>query len=454
MHTLETLRPIAELVRARGGRALVVGGHVRDRLLGRPSKDLDVEVFGLGADALRALLGEFGAVSAFGRAFGVMRVAGLAADFALPRTVAGDAPDDFAAAARGRDLTINAIGLDPLTEELLDPLGGRADLAARVLRAADPARFAEDPLRGLRVVQLAARYGMTPDAELVALCRALDLAGLPGDRLRTEWDKLLLEAERPSLGLAVLRETDLLRFVPELAALVGVRQDPAWHPEGDVWVHTAMALDAAAALRRGEADDAALMYAVLCHDLGKPAATRERDGRIRAHDHSRIGVEETRCFLARLNAPHALVDRVAALVEHHLAPALLPAQEPTAKAYRRLARRLAAAGVSAALLERVARADRWGRTTPEARAHTFAAGDAFLAAVSAAGVAEAGPRDVVQGRHLLARGHAPGPAVGRILARCREIQDETGWTDPDAILARALAPPLAGESADGASGKG
>jgi tRNA nucleotidyltransferase (CCA-adding enzyme) len=437
MDAPEALRPIAEAIRARGGRAVVVGGYVRDRLLGSEAKDLDVEVLGLGADALREVLAGFGAVQTFGRAFAVMRVRSLAADFVLPRLPAGS-PPDFALAARGRDLTINAIGLDPLTGEILDPTGGRADIEARVLRAADATRFAEDPLRGLRVMQLAARLEMKPDAELVALCGGLDLTSLPGDRLRTEFDRLLLEAAHPSRGLALLEQTGMLRFFPELAALVGVAQDPEWHPEGDVWTHTLMALDAAAELRRGEADDAALLYAVLCHDFGKPAATREIDGRIRAPDHESAGVEATQRFLARLNAPNALLSRVAALVEHHLAPVLLPGQGAKPKAYRRLARKLADAGVSPALLERVARADQWGRTTPEARARRFSAGDAFLAAVADADIPDTGPRDVVLGRHLLARGHAPGPSLGRVLARCREIQDETGWTDADAILERAL----------------
>jgi tRNA nucleotidyltransferase (CCA-adding enzyme) len=190
MDAPEALRPIAEAIRARGGRAVVVGGYVRDRLLGSEAKDLDVEVLGLGADALREVLAGFGAVQTFGRAFAVMRVRSLAADFVLPRLPAGS-PPDFALAARGRDLTINAIGLDPLTGEILDPTGGRADIEARVLRAADATRFAEDPLRGLRVMQLAARLEMKPYAELVALCGGLDLTSLPGDRLRTEFDRLL-----------------------------------------------------------------------------------------------------------------------------------------------------------------------------------------------------------------------------------------------------------------------
>jgi len=442
---IETLRPIAEAIRRRGGRAIAVGGFVRDRLLrelGRPAdaaKDLDVEVFGLAATELAEVLRGFGEVRAYGRSFPVMRIARREIDFALPRGAHGPDPAiDFAAAARRRDLTIHAIGLDPLTDEILDPLGGRGDLAARVLRAADPGSFGSDPLRGLRVMQIAARFAMAPDAELVALCRALDLSELPGERLRVEFDKLLLRADRPSRGLEVLRVTNLVRFFPELAALVGVAQDPAWHPEGDVWVHTAMAVDAAAALRSGGPDDPALMYAVLGHDFGKPAATRERGGRMIAHGHEAEGVAAARRFLERLRAPNALTAQVLALVELHRAPAQLPRDRAQPKAYRRLVRRLDEARVGAALLERVARADHLGRTTPEARTGIFPDGDRFLAQIAQLAIPEEGPQDAVWGRHLLARGYPPGPEFKRILARCRDVQDETGWSDPDAILQRAL----------------
>ena len=400
---LDTVRPIAEAIRARGGRAIAVGGFVRDSLLGRPesdAKDLDVEVFGLTAPELESVLRGFGEVLAFGRSFLVMRVVGLEIDFSLARGA------DFAEAARRRDLTIHAIGLDPLSGEILDPLGGRADLAARVLRAADARYFGSDPLRGLRVMQIAARFAMEPDAELVALCAALDLSDLPGERLRVEFDKLLLGAQQPSRGLVVLRRTHLLRFFPELAA-----------PGGDVWAHTERALDAAARLRTGGAGDSPLMYAVLCRDFGAAAARR---------------------FLERLRAPNALIDQVCALVEHHRAPAQLQRDGADAAAYRRLARRLDEAGVSPVLLERVARADHLGRAAPESRARSFPVGERFLAAISEHDIRVGSTRDVVWGRHLLARGLEPGPEFARILARCREVQDETGWSDPEQILSRAL----------------
>ena len=470
---------IAEAVRDAGGRAVVVGGWVRDHLLGTGSKDLDIEVFGLGAERLEALLAGFGKVYTVGRAFGVFRVGGIDVDFSLPRRdskrgpghrgfdVAPDPSLDFAEAARRRDLTVNSIGIDPLTGEVLDPYEGRRDLERRVLRATDPAHFSEDPLRGLRVAQLAARLEMTSDAELVALCRKLDLSELSGERVFDELMKLLLRAAKPSIGLEVLEDTGQLRFFPELDALRGVPQDPEWHPEGDVWVHTLMVVDAAASLRGGAGsrksgperviaptmeaaspqgdatedagEDLELMLGALCHDLGKPATTERIDGRIRSHRHDVEGVAPTRALLERMRAPGALTDQVAALVEHHLAPALFIRNGATAKGYRRLARKLERAGVSIELLVKVARADHLGRTTDDAIAGRFDAGDAFLAAARACHVERTAPRDAVLGRHLIEHGMQPGRGFAPILERCREIQDETGWTDPERILGRALA---------------
>jgi tRNA nucleotidyltransferase (CCA-adding enzyme) len=441
---------IAQAVAAAGGRALVVGGYVRDRLRGEESKDVDVEVFGLALPALEAVLARFGDVIAVGRAFGVLQLKGHTIDFSLPRqdskVGAGHkgfeiafAPElEFAEAARRRDLTINSIGLDPLTDEILDPYDGRGDLARRVLRATDPTHFSEDPLRALRVAQFAARFEMAIDPGLADLCRALDLHELSAERVFEEWRKLLLKGVRPSLGLAFLRETDLLRFTPELATLVGVPQDPDWHPEGDCWLHNQLVVDEAARLRDGGPDDAALMFGALLHDVGKPPTTVTENGRVRSPGHDVRGVPLAQAFLERMRAPNDLVARVGALVEHHLAPALFVKQHSTAKAYRRLARKLGAAGASVELLVRVARADHLGRTTEEALARRFPAGDEFLAKARELTIERKPPADVVLGRHLIARGLKPGPEFGTILERCREIQDETGWTDAEQILRRAL----------------
>ncbi len=441
---------VARAVTAAGGRAVLVGGYVRDRLLGLDSKDYDVEIYGLAPEKVSDVLAAFGEIIEIGRAFGVLRIKGIDADFSLPRRdskrgkghrgfdIAFDPDLDFAEASRRRDLTVNSMGLDPLSGELLDPHGGRADLERGVLRATDAAHFAEDPLRGLRAAQFAARLEMEPDEELSDLCARLDLSELAQERIFDELDKLLMKARRPSLGFEFLRRTRLLRFFPELDALQGVPQDPKWHPEGDVWVHTMLVIDEAAALRSGDADDPALMYGALCHDFGKPDASIEEGGRVRTPRHDALGARIAREFLERLRAPGRLCDQVEALVAYHLAPALFVAQGTTARGYRRLARKLERAGVTMALLVKVARADHWGRTTEEARKRIFPAADAFLAEAEKASVKDAGPRDVVQGRHLKARGLEPGPHFRDILARCRDLQDSTGWTDVDKILDKVL----------------
>jgi tRNA nucleotidyltransferase (CCA-adding enzyme) len=450
---------VARAVAKGGGRALLVGGYVRDKLRGVVATDLDMEIYGLELAALERVLARFGEVIAIGRAFGVLQVKGLPIDFALPRldskTGAGhkgfevrcDPGLDFPTASRRRDLTINSMGLDPLTDELLDPHGGERDLALGVLRATDPVHFAEDPLRGLRVAQFAARFEMRPDDELRRVCAGLDLAELSPERVLEEWRKLLLKGVRPSLGTDLLHATGLLRFFPELAALVGVPQDPEWHPEGDCWVHNQLVIDEAARLRDGGRDDEALMFGALLHDVGKPITTSNETGRVRSPNHDVRGVALAAAFLERMRAPNELVARVGALVEHHLAPALFIKNGATAKGYRRLARKLGAAGVTAELLARVARADHFGRTTAEAVARAFPSGDEFLTRARELEISRDAPRDVVLGRHLIARGMSPGPEFGAILERCREIQDETGETDPEAILSRALVPAAPSEPA-------
>jgi tRNA nucleotidyltransferase (CCA-adding enzyme) len=443
---------VARQIRQAGGRALLVGGIVRDHLLGIDSKDYDLEVFGLSPERLEAVLKGFGEVIAIGRAFGVLRLKGLEADFSLPRRdsktgrghrgflVEVDPALDFREAARRRDLTVNSLGFDPLTGELLDPWGGLEDLRQGRLRATDPAHFAEDTLRGLRVAQFAARFPLRADAELEGLCRGLDLSDLPGERILEELKKLLVKGERPSLGFELLQRTDLLRFFPELAAMVGVEQDPVWHPEGTVWEHTLLVLDEAVAQKsENAAENLALMWGALLHDVGKPATTFRDGERVRSPGHEEAGVPLTEALLQRLRAPQALLAQVVALVRFHLAPAQFPAGGAKDKAYRRLARRLAEAGIDHHLLMRLARADHFGRTTPDALAREFPDGDAFLERMNLLGAGDEAVRDVVLGRHLIQRGWQPGPRFGPVLQACRDLQDETGWTDAEQILDRVLA---------------
>lgn len=449
-HDPEILR-MAASIRDAGGRALLVGGYARDLLLGLASKDLDFEVYGLPIESLETVLSTWGEVIAVGKAFGVLRVKGIDADFSIPRRdsktgrghrgflVELDPTLGFAEAARRRDVTINSMAIDPLTGELLDAHGGRDDLARRVLRATDAGRFAEDSLRALRVAQFRARFEMEPDAELRSICSGMDLSDLPGERMFEELRKLLLKARRPSVGLEFLRETGLLRFFPQIAAMVGVPQDKEWHPEGTVWEHTLLVVDEAAAARTGdEAEDLVVMLGALLHDVGKPLTTVEIGGRIRSPLHEERGLLPAREFLSRLHVSNQLVDQVSGLVLHHLAPICFFRGAASPRAYRRLARKLDAVGLNARVLWRLAQADHFGRTTPDALARQFPAGDEFLRRASELSVEVQANPDAVLGRHLVARGYKPSPWFGKALAACRDVADETGWTDPDQILDRVL----------------
>jgi len=227
-------------------------------------------------------------------------------------------------------------------------------------------------------------------------------------------------------------------------ALRGVPQDPVWHPEGDVFTHTLLTLDQAAKGCAAGSDAnpeerRILLWAALCHDFGKPKTTRRRRGRITSWGHDHAGAAIAARFLERWRAPRALTAAVEALTRRHLAPALFPRQGARRPAYRRLARELTGAGVRLKTLLALATYDQLGRTTEAARAGRFPEGERFRQAAEEAGVFEGPPTDAVLGRHVLARNIAPGPRVGRILDRCRKIQDASGEADPERILDRALA---------------
>ena len=295
----------------------------------------------------------------------------------------------------------------------------------------------------LRVARLVADLEAEPDDELIGLCRGLDLADVPVERLAGELDRMLHDLPEPWRAVEWLGRLGQLDVFPPLAALRGVPQDPEWHPEGDVFLHTGMVVDRAAQIARETSLEpeakAILLWSALCHDLGKPDTTETGDdGRIRSSAHDTVGERITRAWLTDLRLSARRVDAVATLVRHHLAPALYVKNGAKAKGYRRLARKLASGGVTPVDLERVARADHLGRTTPDALAGRFSEGASFLAAARDASV-ERGPRaDVVQAATLMQRGVEAGPRLGQLLARARELQDETGIRDEDALVETLL----------------
>jgi tRNA nucleotidyltransferase (CCA-adding enzyme) len=419
--------------------------------MGHPSKDIDLEVFGVAADALKTMLREIGTVNTVGESFTVYKVVGL--DVSLPRReskigrghkafeVTGDPSLSHEEAARRRDFTINAIAWDPLTDEYIDPFHGREDINRRILRAVDPRTFAEDSLRVLRAVQFAARFEFTMDPSSAELCRRIPLDDLPAERIWGEFEKLLLRARRPSIGFALALHLGVIeRLFPELDTLVGCPQEPEWHPEGDVWVHTLLVIDQA----RARIDDlpypqrVAVMLGAVCHDLGKPATTAFIDGRIRSLDHESEGVPPATALLNRLNI-HSLQGydvrrEVLGIVAHHLKPGMFAKAQPPVGdgAFRRLAQK-----VDLVLLARVAKADCEGR----GGGFDCSAMDWFLARARELGVEHAPPEPLVKGRHLLELGAIPGPAIGEVLRQVyeRQLDGSVASFEEALALARDLA---------------
>jgi tRNA nucleotidyltransferase (CCA-adding enzyme) len=441
------LRAMLDAVR-RVGRPRLVGGGVRDWLLGLTPKDFDIEVGGVDFDALQRALARFGATDVIGRSFGVIKVrsrtTGAEYDFSLPRreskTGAGHrgfavAPDpllnDAEAAAR-RDFTLNAIACDPFTGEIIDPHGGRRDLAARVLRHTSDA-FSEDPLRVLRAMQFAARFDLTLAPETAALCRSIahTYPELPLERVWGEWEKWATKSARPSRGLTVLEESGWLQHFPEIAALRGTPQEPEWHPEGDVFTHTQHCLDALVALPewQGYGRPPLLMFAVLAHDFGKPATTvrSEKDGvmRWRSPGHAAASGPLAETFLRRIGAPLALDSPVRLLVENHHAHDR--GNTPfTDSAVRRLANRLKPATIDE--LAVVMHADNNGRP-PGVFPETAARIVELLHRAALLEFEKRAPRPFVLGRHLLALGLPAGPDFKRILEAAFEAQLDGAFKD-------------------------
>jgi tRNA nucleotidyltransferase (CCA-adding enzyme) len=431
---------LAEAVRREGGRALLVGGCVRDELMGQTPKDWDVEIYGVAPARLRELLDAFGPVNVVGEAFTVYKL-GAHLDVSLPRRerktgrghraffIEGDPEMSFEEATARRDFTINAILQDPLTGEIIDPHNGRVDIDRGIIRAVSADTFSDDSLRVLRAVQFAARFEFRVEPETVVLCRAMDLSDLPSERVWGEMEKLLLRARRPSIGFGWLHALGILdQLFPEIKALIEVPQDPEWHPEGDVFVHTRLVVDRARELIDDlpYAKQVTVMLAALAHDFGKPATTEFIEGRLRSRGHEEAGVEPTLSFLDRLNI-HTLDGydvraQVVALVRDHLKPGeyFKKRAEVGDGAFRRLARKC-----ELDLLYRVAKADSLGRNAdwvPRERWYDAAAQEWFIEHARQLDVASQAPAPILLGRHLLEMGLEPGPRIGEITRAVYEMQ--------------------------------
>ena len=442
---LAMARRIARMAEKAGGRVYFVGGFVRDSVMGRESKDVDIEIHGMTADAVRGMLGEIGPWKEMGASFGVFALRGYTMDIALPRRGGGKGEDadidpfmGVEEAARRRDFTMNAMMRDALTGALIDRFGGQADIQNRVIRHVDEETFRRDPLRAIRAAQFAARLEFAIAPETMALCRTLDLDGLARERVMGEMEKALTRSRRPSRCFEALREMGQLEpWLKEVAALIGVKQRADCHPEGDAWTHTMLVVDEAAKLRDEAKNPAGLMLAacltvqgsrpgvfggealilplmaLLLHDVGKAVAMQEKDGVIHAYGHETAGVPLAEEFLQRLTGEKALCRYVLNMVELHMKPNMYAAQNSGQKAWNRLFDRSACPED----LLLLAKADHRGRINAAPYAETERTIRARLSAYE-----EMMARPHITGADLLARGIQPGEEMGRLLEEAHRLR--------------------------------
>ena len=431
MHLPKIIHIISQLLLKQNAQAILVGGAVRDYFLHLPIKDYDIEVYGLERiEELEKLLGEYGSVNLVGKSFGVLKFSyqGEEYDFSFPRLetkigdghrsfdVSCDGKLSFEEASRRRDFTINAMGYVVHSGVFLDPFNGQEDIKKSILRHIDDNSFIEDPLRVYRAIQFCARFEYKLAKSTQELCSKMVSEGmiqsLPKERIYTEWVKLLLKAPKPSIGFELMRTLDVLQYFPELKALINIPQSPLYHPEGDVWIHTMMSLDQMAKLKIGEKKrDLKLLFATLCHDLGKAKNTTiDASGKIRSIGHEYAGVKPTQSLLYRLTNERSFVESILPLVEHHLAPSQFYANSAKNKAIRRLSTK-----VTISELVVVAKADFLGRSTQEAQIGIYKAGEWLEEQAKALQVAYKPPTALILGRDLITLGLKPSEKFKEIL---------------------------------------
>lgn len=435
----ETVLEISKAIQKAGGRSLLVGGSVRDRVFDKISKDYDLEIYGLDEKTIEKVISPFGKVEKVGEFFGVLKVFldnGLDIDVAMPRTEqsTGAGHKDFTVkthkelgyeeACRRRDFTMNAMMADPLTGELVDPFNGFDDLLHRRLKVTDEETFKEDPLRVLRALQFVSRFNLTvePQSAEVLTKMAPELKNISKERILEEWKKLLLKGNKPSMGMRYGLSLGIYEQIhPELVALAGIEQNPDWHPEGDVWEHTLMTVDEAAKIvkqnKLNEEDSLTIMFAALCHDFGKVSTTSKNEkGKIVALGHEDAGVEPTKKFLKGFKGlENKIIDKVLKLVAEHMRPSLLYKQSQIGNvgegAIKKLGKDVAPATITELVM--VAKADKLGRGFEYEK---YEAGEWLLEKAESLKIEAKKPEDIIKGREFLEFYNCPGgPLIGRLI---------------------------------------
>ena len=433
-------RMIAEKVASEGGRAFYVGGLVRDHILGRENKDVDIEIHGITPEKLEEILETFGEVTKTGMSFGVFGLKKYEIDIAMPRKekAVGRGHRDFEIdvdpfigyekAALRRDFTMNAMMEDVLTGEILDFFGGREDMKKHLIRHVNDVTYQEDALRVLRAAQFAARFQFEIADETRELSRTMSLTDLAPERIFGELHKALLKAREPSIFFEEMRHMGHLSlWFPELEALIGVPQSPVHHPEGDVWTHTMMVLDAAAELRSGASYPEGFMMSALTHDFGKAVSTAAEGQKISAIGHEKTGVELTRQFLRRISNENKMERYVLNMVELHMKPNMLASDRAGQKSTSKMFDQSVCPGD----LLLLAKADHLGKGNAEDYSPT----EAFLQD-RLSYFEELMSRPFVQGRDLVEAGIQPGPDFSEALAYSHKMR--LAGVPKDEALAQTL----------------
>jgi len=448
MITLPTqLSKIMQSILNIGASPVIVGGYVRDALMDQESKDIDIEVFGIDKlDDLVAVLHPFGSLKEVGKSFGVLKLSceDYELDISLPRvekkigrkhtdfSVTTHAQLSFKEAARRRDFRMNAIGYDVKSATLLDPYNGIGDIKERKISHIDDKTFQEDSLRVLRALGFAARFSFEIDHMTKELCKKMvqegELSHLSKERIFEEIKKIFLKAKKPSIAFHIADELGINKeLFPEIDALKGVKQREEYHPEGDVFTHTLMALDVMSEFSsEDEKKKLILMFATLCHDFGKATTTKLIEGVYRAYGHEVAGVEIAENFLRRMTDDKSLIEAVLPLVRYHGEPGKFYKENVSEAAIRRLANR-----VNISLLVEVSRADSLGRTTKDALEGKFPAKEWLLQRADELDVKQSAPKAILLGRHLLEEGLKPSSEFKKILDSAFEEQLEGKITTLD-----------------------
>lgn len=416
---------IVRTLRNAGHEALFAGGCVRDRLLGRPVHDYDIATSAR-PDDVEAL---FRKTIPVGKSFGVIVVL-LGSDQYQVATYRSDGPyldgrhpssvtfSDAKSDVERRDFTINALLYDPLNDAVLDHVGGRKDLEARVIRAVgDPrARFDEDKLRMMRAVRFTGQLGFALDSATEAAIRAMapQVLQTSWERIRDELGKLIV-CDGRAAALDLLHRTGLLKVIlPEVAAMEGVEQPPEFHPEGDVWTHTKLAMKSL------KSPSFIVALSTLLHDVGKPP-TFVRADRIRFNQHDKVGAKMSRDIGERLKLSNEEIEELAWIVDRHLVFLGWPnLRQATLK-------KLFANPWFDHLME-VVRADTLGSMATDEYVREI------LAARAAIPPEQIKPERLVTGNDLIAMGHAPGPKFKEILETAFDAQLEGRLATRDEAL--------------------